>query len=428
MTLEQLIKSSLDDWSADVPVPVNLSAPALRRGRRMRATRRRTALAGVVVVVAAIAVPVAIARAVPSSPQASAHQTPQASEYQTAPAGTDHENTLPPLGATPTVQPSNPPSTAWAPLALTQAHSGNTSISAHVSESPPTHLIAADDLAVSAYYFESGTKRTWYLYNSTSGTYHKTTWSTLDVSPGLGLAAVLESPLPSRRIGIVNIATGVVNRWISTSNPVESVAFSPDGTRLVATTYADNSVFTGGLVTGFVIIDLSNGDQTDVTITGEPYNSVLWTYNGAYLYLIVTNVVPPTASPSQTWFYHPDGHLAATPAHAEELTWSNGYGANVSPNGTMSPANANGGARPLTAIQNLKTGRIIGTQPVEDLQGWANNDNLIAWGCDAKCANEFHSRLVLVSLDGKTITPLSGYVAGKSDASPGQWRILLTRR
>jgi hypothetical protein len=425
MTLTQLIKSSLDDWTSDVPVPNNLSAPALERGRRMQATRRRATLAAVLGVVAAIAVPIVITGAGSSTPRVSDHRT---TPVGAGPASAvPHNGIVPPLGAAPTVGPITAPSTPWAPLALTHSRTGNTTISAHVDESPPTHLIAADDLAVSAYFFESGTKRTWYLYNSTSGTYRKTPWSTLDVSPGLGLAAVMEGPLPSTRIGIVDMATGDVDRWITTSRPVESVFFSPDGTKLLATAYVGSSVF-GGMVTGFVIIDLRNGDQTEVSITGEPYNSALWTYNGAYLYLEVANVVSPDQIGTQTWFYTPDGHMAGTPAHAAELTWNNGYGANVSPDGTMAPANVDGGGRPLTGIENLKTGKIIGKQPVEDLQGWANNSNLIAWGCDANCTNEFHSRLVLVSLDGKTITPLSGYVSGKSDVSPGQWRILLTRR
>jgi hypothetical protein len=65
---------------------------------------------------------------------------------------------------------------------------------------------------------------------------------------------------------------------------------------------------------------------------------------------------------------------------------------------------------------------------VEDLQSSANNSALIAWGCDATGHNENHQRLVLVSLDGKSVIPLSGFVHGKTDVSPGQWRVTLTRR
>jgi hypothetical protein len=66
------------------------------------------------------------------------------------------------------------------------------------------------------------------------------------------------------------MATGSLIRWIPTAKPVGTVMFSPDGKTLAATTYqgdpgrgaADSRA---GAITGFILIDLTNGDQTVVS-------------------------------------------------------------------------------------------------------------------------------------------------------------------
>jgi hypothetical protein len=127
------------------------------------------------------------------------------------------------------------------------------------------------------------------------------------------------------------------------------------------------------------------------------------------------------------WFYAPDGQAVAAPPHADLLTENNGTSANVSPDGSKALAiNGGGGSKPQTAIVNVATGRVVGTQPVEELDAWANNDALVGWGCTASCKNEFNSRLVVVSVNGKTITPLSAFTGGSHDT--GGWMSVWTRR
>jgi len=241
--------------------------------------------------------------------------------------------------------------------------------------------------------------------------------------------AVLAGGAPQNRIGIVAMATGEVIRWIPTTQPVGIVRFSPDGTKLLATTYdgapGDRN---NAAVTGFILVDLRTGYLTVVSQGVGVQRSfpagAYWTYNVAYIYIV------NYAENASAWFFTPDGHATATPAHAQALTFNGGYGADVSPNGLLAntDSGAGTGTTPQTSVENLATGEVVGTQPVEDLQGWADNDELIAWGCGPGCPNENHQRLVLVSVDGKHITPLSGFVHGHTDVSPGQWRVLLTRR
>ena len=66
----------------------------------------------------------------------------------------------------------------------------------------------------------------------------KTDWAWLDVAPGMKTAAVLEGDLPVSRIGLIDLSTGKVQRWIEVEKGVGGVQFSPDGERLVATTYS----------------------------------------------------------------------------------------------------------------------------------------------------------------------------------------------
>lgn len=58
--------------------------------------------------------------------------------------------------------------------------------------------------------------------------------------PRLETAAVLERDLPVRRIGLLDLVSGEVKRWIPVDRPVAGVEFSPDGTKLVATTYSQS--------------------------------------------------------------------------------------------------------------------------------------------------------------------------------------------
>ncbi|MEJ8668823.1 WD40 repeat domain-containing protein [Streptomyces sp. MS1.AVA.1] len=83
--------------------------------------------------------------------------------------------------------------------------------------------------------------RTYWLLDPETGKYEKDTrWSFVAVAPGVKTAAVLEQNLPVSRIGLLDLATGEVERWIPVERGVGGLAFSQDGSRLVATTYGEN--------------------------------------------------------------------------------------------------------------------------------------------------------------------------------------------
>jgi hypothetical protein len=117
---------------------------------------------------------------------------------------------------------------------------------AHPDQSPPRNLIAAGDTALAAYYTTSIVKksadtgflqRTYWILNQKTGTYEKDTrWSYLAVAPGMRTAAVLERDLPANRIGLYDLVTRQVEEWIPVDRDVASVAYSPDGSKILATT------------------------------------------------------------------------------------------------------------------------------------------------------------------------------------------------
>ena len=425
MSLDQLISASVRDLAdeADVSVTATDIVDAALRGRaRQRTARLVTAIAAVMAVTAAILVPTLVTQ-----------------KGLTAAGG------VKPSPTAATIRPSSSTTTSkWVRLPLSHAHTGNTSISAHPSDGPPVHLIAADDVALSAYYKQSGRPSGdstspvtfhWSLYEPWTRTYQKVPWAYLDVSPGLGLAAVLEGPASTNRIGIIDMRTGSMLNWIHTSHPVGMVAFSPDGTRLVATTYAPGGDPRAGSMdrNGFITIDLTNGQQTFHAISHdqllksqeaadtEPYNGAVWTADGKYIYFKYDMGL-------DVQFFEPNGS-PAHPDHAAELTFEWGQSATISPDGTKANAGFTGqGNAAQTSVKSLDGGRTY-NQPVQQLLAWANNGALVAWGCGTNCAGsgEFHSRLVLTSLDGRSVTTLSGPQKG-NDASPGQWEVLMTRR
>ena len=106
-------------------------------------------------------------------------------------------------------------------------------IIAHPDQSPPRDLIAAGDVALAAYYTRKNVKETddravavreYRLLDQKTGTYRKTTkWSFIDVAPGMRTAAVLENGLPTKRIGLLNLLTGEVERWIPVDRGVAGV-------------------------------------------------------------------------------------------------------------------------------------------------------------------------------------------------------------
>ncbi len=324
-------------------------------------------------------------------------------------------------------------------------------------ESPPRQLIAAGDVAVSAYHTrrtedlpggDTVEIRNWHLYDPDTGRYEETDWAWLDVAPGMRTAAVLEKDLPADRIGLLDLASGEVERWIPLDRGgVGSVEFSPDGERLLATAYAHNPdrrfkdasyPLNGDEVpgakpgrTGFYVIDADSGDASFTALPAgaapgfstDPTNGredLSWSSDGELLW--------------EHWSYEPgrlyydlSGERAGRPVPEKHVS---DPGAGLSPNGRLvggAPAGEGGGG--AAAVLDAKTGERVAKVPARQLLAWADDERLLAWGCGSGGCRDSESpdRLVLVSLDGDTVVPLSGARAGNG-GDAGRWVPEFTER
>ncbi|GAA4506620.1 hypothetical protein GCM10023191_063970 [Actinoallomurus oryzae] len=376
MNTETYVRKVLDEWSAEARVPPGLADRAL--GRR-RAGRRITKA---VLVAAAVMALIVVA------------------------------------GVTVGVQVGPHPTTA-------RPRPTDTSLRTDPNDAPPQRLVAAGQVAVSAYYVGHGDPRkftrTWYLYNTSTGTYQKVPWGWVDVAPGLRQAAVLDGPLPTTRLGFINMKTHRVTRWITLRAAAGGLAWSPDGRRLLVTTYARNPDAMGapgtGARTGFIVVDAKTGEAHFHSLLYDPENpntrqDFNWSRDGKLIW------APRLQVPSKV-FYDLNGAQRPAPPHEDQTLQQAG----LSPNGRYL-ATEGTPPGPQTAVTDVTTGRKVATQPVEQLLAWADDTHLIAKGCDPKqCRGkgEFHNRLLLVSVDGKTIIPLTGY-------RNGGWVPLFTHR
>ncbi|MEV6107443.1 hypothetical protein AB0M28_22445 [Streptomyces sp. NPDC051940] len=325
---------------------------------------------------------------------------------------------------------------------------------ARTDQSPPRELIAAADVAVSAYTVprtvmlknkDKLRTRVWYLYDPRTGRYQKTGWGWVAVAPGMRRAAVLEGELPAGRIGLLDLATGKVDRWIRMARPVGGLAFSPDGTRLVATSYScdpdllrlhedfyhgygddpdQDAWLPQRCRTGFTVLDARSGQGEFAAVPesdrdGDPEaggrNDFAFSADGRLL-----SEHLPTAKPYRR-YYDAQGTAQPVPdtaRHLDVLT------AGVSPDGRR--------IAQAKEVLDARTGRKLHgfRQPVLEFLAWADDDHLIAWGCEPDhCGGkgEFTSRLVLVSPDDDEIVPLSGY-RGETREDGDAWTPVFTRR
>jgi hypothetical protein len=329
---------------------------------------------------------------------------------------------------------------------------GPADIVAHPEQGPPRDLIAAGDVALSAYHTYKRVRQpngddagiyTWYLYNTTSGRYERTPWAWLDAAPGMRTAAVLERELPATRIGLVDMATGKVARWIEVARGVGSVNWSADGKRLVATTYSrdpdrllkDHPVDVNGKDrpgavwsrTGFYVVDVATGraewsplpheadgkvqplvesGRADVTWAHEPSLLTEW----------------GNVSVSRV-FFDLHGRKVPAPRAERHVTYVE---AGLSPDGRLVAGGYAG--RDNSAVLDARTGERAALVPAQDLLAWADGNRLIAAGCEPKkCSGKARGQLLLVQVHGKKVVPLSGFTPPR-DRDPGVWAPVFTRR
>lgn len=323
-------------------------------------------------------------------------------------------------------------------------------IIAHPDQSPPRDLIAAGDVALAAYYtwdIDKQTKdralhvRDYWLLNQKTGRYEKTTkWSFIAVAPGMRTAAVLEKDLPAKRIGLLDLFTGKVERWIPVDRGVAGVEFSPDGRKLVATTYGKNPdvlhkadydsdgdgkkndwepQWFESSRTGFYIVDVDSGDSSWSEVPADSQNLNVrqdfgFSHDGKLVYSGLT-------SAPHMQYYDFRGKEVDKPANEKYRHWFDDAG--VSPNGKLVAENG--------AVADAYTGKTVtkvagGQSPL----AWADDKRLVVWGCDpAKCngRNEFRNQLLLVTIGTDKVVPLSDYRKASADY-PGRWTPMFSER
>ncbi|MDR8408417.1 hypothetical protein MTP10_06675 [Nonomuraea sp. 3-1Str] len=403
--MTRLLRDTLEDWAGEARVPHDLADRALG-GRR----RRWVLPAGVGVLAAGVAVAVTVA---------------------VSGLGVDHRQApvRPATGVTLPARPSPAP----------------TDVRTDIGNRPPRKLIAAGSVAVSAYWTsvmeklpgnEERLRRTWWLYDPKTDGYEKTSWAWVDVAPGLQTAAAIQGDGLGRRIVVLDTNTREVLSSIGLEHDAGSVVWSPDGTKLLVTTYSaypdlwqktEDSLVqkrNQGLRTGYYVIDVATGEKEYHELPslndlerGEPGNAnprqdFGWSLDGSLVW------GPTTTTPDRV-FYTQDGERHEPP-HSDRYIRQTGRSA-VSPDGRL----VLGRDGLPTKITEVATGAVAGRQKVLRLLAWADDDNVIALGCAGECDDEFDNGLVLVSVDGSRTTQLAA--TGKSEGA-GSWRWVLTPR
>lgn len=390
MNEDVLIEEGLRDWAQEARVPADLADRALRARRR-----RLSGFVGSGAILVAAAVTAVV-----------------------------------------TLLPGASPERTIVAVAPTRAASpAPTTVHSDVENDPPVNLVAAGPWAVGSYFSTEwadtgrGTETlryTWSVYSQAEGRYVRTPFQWLDVLPGMRQAAVIEGDLPSRRLGVVDLTTMAITRWFDLEEAAGSVFWSPDGSKLVATTYSappdeqkwldEERTSATGLPksrTGFYVIDL-----TAETMTWRPLPPDTDTMNGREDLRWDddnTRLWAAKISGGGRWLYDTEG----TPLGAEEDYPRRMNEAGVSPNGRLRA----GPAGLPTRVTDVETGEVVGRQRMLQLWAWVDDDHLIGLGCARDCDNEFKSALVMVSVDGEETVQLASYRDSRTS-----WRPVLVRR
>ncbi|NUP36532.1 MAG: WD40 repeat domain-containing protein [Streptomyces sp.] len=329
-------------------------------------------------------------------------------------------------------------------------------VKARPDQSPPRDLLSAGNTTLAAYSVSDTVKlnqdtavvrRTYHLLDQRTGRYVKTTrWSWVAVAPGLKTAAVLEQDLPASRIGLLDLTTGKVERWIQVDHKVAGLSFSRDGRKLVATTYAENPdrLFKprgGGdwgprmqtSRTGFYVLDVASGTGSwaQVKLKKDPDDPM-----GGLEMLNDRQDFSLTDDGRHVWAGNPSGKIGkefwdlkgnavSAPAGDAYLEWF--VDAGKSPNGRLVAGDFAGVKWKTSSwLVDAMTGRRTEVRG-QQLLAWVGDKQLIAWDIGRNDKNEFHQRLVLVTVGSAKEIPLSGFRKGH-DGDAGRWDPLFAER
>ncbi|MGW5654518.1 WD40 repeat domain-containing protein [Streptomyces humi] len=409
MNVEELVRDSLRELAAEQPPAVPGFADRVLAVRRRRRTRRLAAVAAATAAVVAVAVAV--------------------------PVLDSGRNDVRPSGVV-----------------------GRNGIAGHPDQSPPRELIAAGQTALAAYYTwrtvprtekqtekKGSSERTYWLLDPGTGTYVKDSrWSVVAVAPGLRTAAVLERHLPVSRIGLLDLATRKVERWIPVEHPVAGLAFSYDGARLLATTYdgdpdarlkyqSDKGGWVWGPTfgtstrTGFHDVDVvsGKGSWTGVASDRDTLARADFSFSrtGDQVYAQVLGKHDGTQQ-----FYDLDGEKAAGPANERYLRTD--VDARLSPDGRLAAlglAKEIAPGKSYSSIRDPRTGNEITKVRGAELLAWADDRRLVAWERVTGLDEPYRARLVLVTIGSDRIVPLSGVQKEMFEETKG-WQPVFVRR
>lgn len=324
---------------------------------------------------------------------------------------------------------------------------------AHPDQSPPREEISVGGTTLVGYFIPETVKksadtavsqRTYHLLNPRTGRYEKAPdWSWVAVAPGGRTAAVLERDLPASRIGLLDLTTGKVERWIKVDHGVAGLSFSRDGRKLVATTYSQNP---DGLVkaegdvewgqpmtssrTGFYVLDVASGDAawTEIKTGGLPGGPTGGTFMNSRQDFALTDDGRHVweGSPMEPGyvFYDLTGKKVSVPAGYKYLSWF--VDAGLSPDGRLVAGDFAGKKwKTSSYVVDAKTGHPTEVRG-QQLLAWVGNKQLIAWDIGKNDKNEFHQRLVLVAIGSDKEVPLSGFREG-NDGDAGRWEPLFAQ-
>ncbi|MFI6407199.1 WD40 repeat domain-containing protein [Streptomyces sp. NPDC050548] len=333
-------------------------------------------------------------------------------------------------------------------------------VSAHPDQSPPRDLIAAGNTALAAYYIPNTVKRsateavyerTYWLLDQKTDKYVKAPqWSVVAVAPGLKTAAVLEKGLPASRIGLLDLATREVKRWIDVDHGVAGLEFSHDGRKLVATTYSENpdlqvkpkgsDSFMGNQPssrTGFYVFDVASGkgSWSEVKLGGGKSDPMGLDFinsrqdfalsrDGRYVW-----AGNPMGEIGKE-FWDLTGASVPVPDNEKYLDWS--VEALDSPSGRL-VAGGFAGKKWHTSSYVVDSATGAKTEMRgQQLLAWVDDRTLVAWdiGKGAK-ESEYHQRLVLVTIGSDKEVPLSGFRKDNGtnpDNGSGRWEPVFAER
>ncbi|MFC8362471.1 WD40 repeat domain-containing protein [Streptomyces griseorubiginosus] len=325
---------------------------------------------------------------------------------------------------------------------------------AHPDQSPPREEISVGGTTLAGYFIPetvkktSGTavyQRTYHLLNPSTGKYAKAAdWSWVAVARGGRTAAVLEQQLPASRIGLLDLTTGKVERWIDVDHGVGGLAFSRDGRKLVATTYSTNPDLLVKVTgsdgweqpqtssrTGFYLFDVATGKGawSEVGLGTESNDPMGHTVlNGRQDFALTDDgrhvwAGNPMGSIGKE-FWDLKGAKVSTPADDKYLTWY--VDAGKSPDGRLVAGDFAGQKWHTSSfVVDARTGAHTEVRG-QQLLAWVGNKQLIAWDIGKNGKNEFHNRLVLVTLGSDKEVPLSGFRGG-NDGDAGRWEPLFAQ-